>query len=148
MVHINRQPLSQFGKALKELDVRLIHARTPQAKGRVERRRFSVKALSAEDLHRAIPEAVELDKIFSIKSNRVLRNDFTVMHEGKTLRYRKIERRPKKIEPPRKARAPYILSKDNPWRNFRLPGSFPQLKQTETFLNQKYSSRLCLGVTL
>lgn len=32
-----RQPLSQFGRAMKELNVRLILARSPQAKGRVER---------------------------------------------------------------------------------------------------------------
>lgn len=31
------QPLSQFARAMKELDVRLILARSPQAKGRVER---------------------------------------------------------------------------------------------------------------
>jgi transposase InsO family protein len=31
------QPMTQFGRAMKELDVRLILARSPQAKGRVER---------------------------------------------------------------------------------------------------------------
>jgi transposase len=33
----NREPMSQFGRALKELGVRLIYAQSPQAKGRVER---------------------------------------------------------------------------------------------------------------
>jgi transposase len=33
----NRRPLSQFARAMKELDVRLILAKSPQAKGRVER---------------------------------------------------------------------------------------------------------------
>ena len=32
-----RRPLTQFGRAMKELDVRLILAQSPQAKGRVER---------------------------------------------------------------------------------------------------------------
>jgi hypothetical protein len=32
-----REPLSQFGRALKELGVKVIHAHSPQAKGRVER---------------------------------------------------------------------------------------------------------------
>ena len=32
-----RTPLTQFGRAMRELDVRLILARSPQAKGRVER---------------------------------------------------------------------------------------------------------------
>ena len=31
------EPLSQFGRALKELGVRLLHAHSPQAKGRIER---------------------------------------------------------------------------------------------------------------
>lgn len=33
----NRQPLSQFGRALEELGVRLIHAQSAPAKGRIER---------------------------------------------------------------------------------------------------------------
>ena len=33
----NRRSVTQFGRAMKELDVRLILARSPQAKGRVER---------------------------------------------------------------------------------------------------------------
>ncbi|MFH1238919.1 MAG: ISNCY family transposase [bacterium] len=33
----DQEPLSQFGRALKELGVKVIHANSPQAKGRVER---------------------------------------------------------------------------------------------------------------
>jgi hypothetical protein len=33
----NTEPLSQFGRALKELDVEVIYANSPQAKGRIER---------------------------------------------------------------------------------------------------------------
>ncbi|HSU69197.1 MAG TPA: hypothetical protein VLJ39_20095, partial [Tepidisphaeraceae bacterium] len=36
-IRSKRAPLTQFGRAMKELDVRLILARSPQAKGRVER---------------------------------------------------------------------------------------------------------------
>lgn len=36
-IRSSKQPLSQFARAMKELDVRLILARSPQAKGRVER---------------------------------------------------------------------------------------------------------------
>jgi len=36
-IRAGKQPLSQFARAMKELDVRLILARSPQAKGRVER---------------------------------------------------------------------------------------------------------------
>ena len=114
-----REPMSQFERALEELEVRLIHAQSPQAKGRIERlfrtfqdrlikemrlkgikgiaeanmflrwylpvfnKRFNVIPLQGEDLHRPLPEGIDLDKIFSIRTLRALRNDFTVVHEGK-----------------------------------------------------------------
>ena len=114
-----REPMSQFERALEELGVRLIHAQSAPAKGRIERlfktfqdrlikemrlrsikgipdankflsqylpafnRRFSVAPLQGEDLHRQMPPGVDLDKIFSVRTPRVLRNDFTVVHEKK-----------------------------------------------------------------
>jgi hypothetical protein len=113
------EALSQFGKILKELEVKLIHADSPQAKGRIERlfntfqdrlvkemrlrgiktteeankflewylpqytRRFGVKPAKAANLHRPSPTEAELDMIFRIRTERVLRNDFTVAHNKK-----------------------------------------------------------------
>jgi transposase len=115
----NVESLSQFERALKELGVEVIHANSPQAKGRIERlfntfqdrlikemrlkgiktiegankflisylpvygRRFSVKPANDTDLHRPLPTDINLDKILCIKTKRVLRNDFTVAHNGK-----------------------------------------------------------------
>lgn len=113
------EPLSEFGRALKELGVELIHAYSPQAKGRIERlfktlqdrllkelrlrgissidkankfldshyikefnRRFSIKAASNVNLHRPIPEGIELKKILCIRTERTVRNDFTISHNG------------------------------------------------------------------
>jgi len=114
-----REPMSQFERALEELGVRLIHAQSAPAKGRIERlfktfqdrlikemrlrsiknileankflrqylpvfnKRFSVAPLQSEDLHRQLPPGMDLDKIFSVRTPRVLRNDFTVVHEKK-----------------------------------------------------------------
>lgn len=116
---LNRESLSQFGRALEELGVHLIHAQSAPAKGRVERlfktfqdrlikemrlrglktivegneflshylpvfnRRFNVEPLSPEDLHRPLPAGLKLDAILSVKTPHVLRNDFTVAHEGR-----------------------------------------------------------------
>ena len=116
---INRKPLSEFERALGELGVHVIHANSPQAKGRIERlfgtlqdrlikemrlediksiekaneflqkylpvynKKFSVKAAKTTDLHRNIPEGLELDSILCIKEKRVLRNDFTIAYNGK-----------------------------------------------------------------
>lgn len=115
----NRMPLSQFERGLEELGVRVIHAHSPQAKGRVERifktfqdrvikemrlkwiktkeeaneflshylpiynKKFSFKAAKEGDLHRAIPEGLDIDKILCIKTKRTLRNDFTIAHDRK-----------------------------------------------------------------
>ena len=112
-------PLSEFERALKELGVKVIHATSPQAKGRVERlfktlqdrfvkemrlrelrtiqegnaflkqylpiynRRFPVAPRGREDLHRPLPKGFNLDAVLCIKTERRLRNDFTVAYHGK-----------------------------------------------------------------
>ena len=113
------EPLSQFERALKELGVEVLHAHSPQAKGRIERlfrtfqdrvikemrlrgvktieegnqfleaylplynKRFSVRPREKEDLHRALPRGMDLDAILCMKTERTLRNDFTVAHNHK-----------------------------------------------------------------
>lgn len=113
------EPMSEFGRALEELGVQLIHAHSPQAKGRVERlfntlqdrmvkemrlrgissiaeaneflreylpiynRRFGKKAAQRENLHRPISKGLNLARILCIKTERTLRNDFTIAHERK-----------------------------------------------------------------
>lgn len=112
----NIQPQSQFERALEELGVNVIHANSPQAKGRVERvlrtfqdrlikemrlkdiktkdqanefleeylpkfnQRFSIEPINPADLHRPIPEDLNLDKILSVRTKRALRSDLTVRH--------------------------------------------------------------------
>jgi len=46
-------------------------------------KRFSVRPREKEDLHRALPEGIDLDAILCIKTERTLRNDFTVAHNHK-----------------------------------------------------------------
>jgi transposase len=115
----NKEPLTQFGRALEELGVEVIYAHSPQAKGRIERlfrtfqdrlikemrlkgiktieeankfleyylpiynKRFSVQACKEGDLHRPIPAGLDLDSVLCEKTERVLRNDFTVAHDCK-----------------------------------------------------------------
>lgn len=113
------EPTSQFGRALKELGVDVIHAHSPQAKGRIERlfrtfqdrvvkemrlkgissieeankflqeylpeynQRFSVKPQKEANFHREIPKGFNLDRILCIRTERTLRNDFTISHNGR-----------------------------------------------------------------
>ncbi len=110
------EPQSQFERSLSELGVEMIHAHSPQAKGRIERlfgtfqdrlikemrlagiatmeeanrflagylpiynRRFAIRPAQAADLHRSIPTGLDLNGVLCIKTERALRNDFTVAH--------------------------------------------------------------------
>jgi hypothetical protein len=162
----NTGALSEFERALKELEVELIHANSPQAKGRIERlfktlqdrlvkemrlrgirtieegnrfleeylpvynRRFAVCPKEKDNLHRPLGREVDLDGILCMKTERTLRNDFTVAHNNKfyqvedhihtskvivqdrldgsirityknrDLRFREISERPKPVRPP------------------------------------------------
>jgi len=111
-----QEPMSQFERSLSELGVEMIHAHSPQAKGRIERlfktfqdrlikemrlagigtmeeanrflvgylpiynRRFSSPPAQAANLHRRLPKGWDLNRVLCIKTERALRNDFTVAH--------------------------------------------------------------------
>jgi len=114
------EPMSQFERALKELGIEVIHAYSPQAKGRIERsfrthqdrlvkemrlqniktmeeanrflreyylpkhnRKFCVKPVNEEDSHMKLRQEQDLNKILVIKTERTVRNDYTVVYEGK-----------------------------------------------------------------
>ena len=116
-------------------------------------RRFNVEPLNPNNLHRPLPEGIGLDKILSVKTPHALRNDSTVVHEGKLyqvqdqvrtkeviieervngsllitykgreLRYKEIMQHPIRPQKPRAWRKAYIPPSDHSWRKFRLPGS-------------------------
>jgi len=115
----DKKPMSQFERSLTELVVTVIHANSPQAKGRIERRfrtlqdrlvkemrlarinsvvqaneflikylpiynaKFKVKPVSEVDVHQPALSIRELDKIFCIREERTLQNDFTIAYNGK-----------------------------------------------------------------
>lgn len=54
-----RAPATQFGRAMKELDVRLILARSPQAKGRVERANGTLQDRLVKELRLAGVSSIE-----------------------------------------------------------------------------------------
>jgi hypothetical protein len=115
----DQEPLSDFERALRELGVEVVHANSPQAKGRIERlfgtlqdrlvkemrlrgirtleeanifleeylpiynRRFSVPPKERDNLHRPLGRGLDLDAILCKKTERTLRNDFTVAHNSR-----------------------------------------------------------------
>jgi hypothetical protein len=114
----DEEALSQFERACRELGIKVIHANSPQAKGRVERsfrtdqdrlvkelrlrgiqtisqaneflneywpkhnKRFSISALKKEDMHRPLESLTGLNIALSLKTDRVVRNDFTVTYNA------------------------------------------------------------------
>jgi len=111
-----KEAKSQFERALEELGVEVIHANSPEAKGRIERlfgtfqdrlikemrlagiqnkeeanqflevylpphnQRFSFAPAKEVNLHREIPDGIDLDRILSRRTKRALRGDFTIVH--------------------------------------------------------------------
>lgn len=154
-----KRPMSQFERALDELGVEVLHAHSPQAKGRVERlfgtfqdrlikemrlaeiktieqaneflagylpiynRRFTVKPAEAVDLHRSAPSPRDLEGILCIKTERVLRNDFTIAYKGNLYQ----------IESPTKAKKVTIQD--------RLGGSMWVLHQGQPLRYQQIMTR-------
>lgn len=114
-----RGPLSEFERSLEDLGVRVIHAQSAPAKGRIERlfrtcqdrlikemrlegikdiaganeflkvylshfnKRFGVEPRERVNLHRPVSAGIDLDKALSLRTERALRNDFTIVHEGR-----------------------------------------------------------------
>ena len=110
--------LTQFGRAMKELQIELICAHSPQAKGRVERanqtlqdrlvkelrlrslcsmaeanaylpefvadfnRRFAVAPRCAEDAHRPLSTADDLDRILVLREQRTLSKNLTLSYHN------------------------------------------------------------------
>lgn len=113
-------------------------------------RKFTVPAKNKADLHRPIPEKMDLDRIFCIKNQACLRNDFTIRynsiyyqildvirskkvdieerlngrlyiyHKDTQLRYTVIDKRPQKPNVSYEPRQKYIIPKDHPWRKFKI----------------------------
>lgn len=113
------QPMSQFERALNELGVKVLHAHSPQAKGRIERlfgvlqdrlvkemrlssvrtveganaclgeflrtynRRFRVAPTNKTDVHVKPERGFNLDRYLCIRTNRTVRNDNTIAHNGR-----------------------------------------------------------------
>ena len=103
-------------------------------------KRFNVEPVSCEDLHRPLVAGVDLGRVFAVRAERALRNDFTVAHEGRlyqvednirsdkvtvedrlngnrlitykgrSLRYHEITQRPKKIQQSRKPSKPRVYT--------------------------------------
>lgn len=111
--------LTQFERVCKELGIEVIHAKSPQAKGRIENgfgtlqdrlvkelrlknidnindankylkedflpkynNKFSLIAKEEGNFHTPLNQAEDLDQIFSIQSQRMVNNDFTVRFKG------------------------------------------------------------------
>jgi hypothetical protein len=205
----NREFLSQFERAAKELGIIVIHANSAPAKGRIERSfrtdqdrlikemrladictieeankflkvywsthnsRFSVKPLQEGNLHRPLPQDMDLDAILCRKTEHPLRNDFTIIHDkklyqildaqvgkrvtveekingsiyithnGKRLSYRQITVRPKKEEPKPKQRKMCRPSQEHPWK--RPSYENRAVLEKALFQNKNYTEGLALS---
>jgi transposase len=97
-----QQAQTQFERATVELGIKLIHAHSPQAKGRVERtfcaeanrfldrylpvynRRFMKAPLRPQDLHRPVPKSLKLDDVFCLQGIRTVNNGYIIKWTSRT----------------------------------------------------------------
>lgn len=112
--------MTQFERACKELNIEVIHAKSPQAKGRIENgfgtlqdrlvkelrlrnignieeankylkkeflpkynQQFSLSAKEQGDFHTGLNSKEDLRQIFTVRSDRMINNDFTVRFKSK-----------------------------------------------------------------
>ena len=127
-----KEALTLIGRALEALDIELIIALSPQAKGRVERlfgtlqdrlikemrvagvssmeeanrfleetfvpfwqERFTVAPTEPVDAHRALPEGVDLLRIFAETEQRVIGHDFTFRYKNRFYQIEERDAQPK-----------------------------------------------------
>jgi hypothetical protein len=116
----DKQPKTQYARAMEELNIELICANSPQAKGRVERafgvdqdrlvkemrlegisnmeegnkflkeyyipkrnKKFGVKPLNPTKAFRPLLPEHNLTSIFSCRTNRTIKNDYTIQYKNK-----------------------------------------------------------------
>lgn len=75
-------------------------------------KRFAVKPANNTDMHRPIPESVNLDRILCVKTKRTLRNDFTLAHNSKLYQVKDNVRTKKVIVEERVDGSIFITHKD------------------------------------
>jgi len=166
------EPLSEFGRALRELGVELIHAHSPQAKGRVERmfntlqdrlvkemtlrgittieeantylksylsahnKRFAVKPKEQNDLHRDVPKGFNLDTVLCIRTERTLRNDFTIAHNGKLYQIQEVVKS-KKVLVQERVNGTMLITQNDTRLKFKEITARPQKQQKPARMHRK-----------
>lgn len=161
--------LTQFERACEELGIAIIHAKSPQAKGRIENGfgtlqdrlvkelrlknidnindaniylkdeflpkyndKFSIEAKEKGDFHTAVNFKENLNQIFTVRSERLVNNDFTIRFKNKW--FQLDEMQPKTVLQRSKVIIEEYLNKDL------------KIRQSDKYLNFKEVSKLDLGV--
>jgi len=133
-IALDENTLTQFGRACEELNIELVYAKSPQAKGRIENlfgtlqdrlvkelrlkgistlpeanafleekflprfnQRFQKQAKKKSDFHQPLTIKDNFLKSFSIKSERLINNDFTISFKNQW--YQLESRQPKLVLP-------------------------------------------------
>jgi len=158
---------TQFERVCKELNIEVIHANSPQAKGRIENgfgtlqdrlvkelrlrnignitkaneylkeeflpkynKQFSLPAKEQGDLHTALNSSEDLNKIFTVRSERLVNNDFTIRFKSQWFQLDKTQSKT-------------ILQKSKVTIEEYLSGEL-KIRQKDNYLNFKEISKLDL----
>ncbi len=100
-------------------------------------KKFAVNAKEEEDIHRGIPKGMNLDRILCIKTERTLRNDFTIAYSGKLYQIQdKIKAEKVVIE--ERINGTMVITHNNTFLKFKeiIPNAFWK-KQKKPFIPKK-----------
>jgi transposase len=174
------EPMSQFERGLKELGVEMIHAHSPQAKGRIERlfgtlqdrlvkemrlaginqikeanaylktywpkfnKQFSVLPSQKADLHRSTPSLTQMAKTLCIKTERTLRNDFTISYQTKLYQVKENLRTKKIIVEERLDGTIHLSHREESLTYQEITNRTIKMKQEEKIIKRKKINRATL----
>jgi transposase len=82
--------LTQFGRAMKELNITMIHANSPQAKGRIERSFGTLQDRLVKEMRLLKISSIEKANSYLPKFIKEYNKKFAVLPANKTLAYRKL----------------------------------------------------------
>ena len=99
-------------------------------------KKFAVKPRGKEDIHRDIPKGMNLDRILCIKTERTLRNDFTVAHNG-TLYQIQDKIKAQKVIVEERINGTMVITHNDTFLKFREITERPERQKTKPRLSGK-----------
>ena len=99
-------------------------------------RKFAVNPKEKTDIHRKIPKRLNLDRILCIKTERVLRNDFTIAHNKKLYQIQD-NIKAEKVTVEERINGTMLITHNDVFLKFKEINARPEKQKTPRILKKK-----------